>query len=94
MKPVNFDLKLSKYFDISINFNSRQIALLRATGYNGSGSLITDGHDFVFNVFIQKSDDITAFWAFFQFTLLMPIFWLNKTPRASSMDDPAFKNSM
>ncbi|ARD84957.1 glycosyltransferase [Ferroplasma acidiphilum] len=37
---------------------------------------------------------ITAFWAFFQFTLLMPVFWLNKTPRASSMDDPAFKNSM
>jgi hypothetical protein len=36
---------------------------------------------------------ITAFWVVFQFTLLMPIFWLNKTPRASSMDDPVFKNS-
>jgi len=36
---------------------------------------------------------ISAFWAFFQFALLMPIFWLNKDPRASSMDDPAFKNS-
>ena len=66
MKPVQFDLKLSKYFDISINFNSRQIALFRATGYNGPGSLIMDGHDFVFNVFIQKSDDITASKPFFQ----------------------------
>ena len=66
MKPVQFDLKLSKYFDISINFNSRQIALLRATGYNGSGSLITDGHDFFFNVFIPKSDNITALKPFFQ----------------------------
>ena len=66
MKPVNFDLKLSKYVDISINLNSRQIALFRATGYNGSGSLIMDSHDFVFNVFIPKSDDITALKPFLQ----------------------------
>lgn len=66
MRPVNFDLKLSKSFDISINLNSRQIALFRAIGYNGSGSLIMDSHDFVFNVFIPKSDDITALKSFFQ----------------------------
>ena len=66
MKPVNFDLKLSKYFDISINFNSRQIALFRATGYNSAGCLIRDGHDFLFNLFIPKTDDITALKPFFQ----------------------------
>jgi cellulose synthase (UDP-forming) len=36
---------------------------------------------------------ITGFWGFFQFMLLMPIFWLNKAPKESSMDYPAFKNS-
>jgi cellulose synthase (UDP-forming) len=37
---------------------------------------------------------ITSFWAIFQFILLMPLFWLNRNPRVSSMDDPAFKNYM
>ena len=35
---------------------------------------------------------ISAFWGFFQFTLLIPIFWLNRNPRESSMDAPAFKS--
>ncbi len=37
-------------------------------------------------------NDITAFWAFFQFFLLLPIFFLNKTPKKSSIDENSFKN--
>ncbi len=36
---------------------------------------------------------ISAFWGFFEITLLLPIFWLNKAPKESSMDTPAFKSS-
>ena len=35
---------------------------------------------------------VTAFWGFFQFMLLMPIFVLNRTPKESSMDFPVFKD--
>jgi hypothetical protein len=38
--------------------------------------------------------DISAFWGFFQLTLFLPIFWINKMPKPSSLDLPAFKNSM
>ncbi len=37
-------------------------------------------------------NDITVFWALFQLMLLLPIFFLNRTPKKSSMDEPAFKN--
>jgi len=35
--------------------------------------------------------DISAFWGFFQFMLLVPVFFLNRTPRESSIDSPVFK---
>lgn len=35
---------------------------------------------------------ITAFWGYFQFMLLTPIFILNRTPRESSIDIPVFKD--
>ena len=35
---------------------------------------------------------ISAFWGFFQLMLLLPIFWLNRPPKESSMDTPAFKS--
>ena len=35
---------------------------------------------------------ITAFWGFFQFMLLVPVFFLNRTPRESSIDFPVFKD--
>jgi cellulose synthase (UDP-forming) len=35
---------------------------------------------------------ISAFWGLFQLSLLIPIFWLNKNPKESSMDAPAFKS--
>ncbi|MEM0139614.1 MAG: glycosyltransferase family 2 protein [Ferroplasma sp.] len=36
-------------------------------------------------------DDVTAFWALFQIMLLSPIFILNKTPKITDIDEPAFK---
>ncbi len=33
---------------------------------------------------------ITSFWAAFQLSLLMPIFWLNRTAKTSLLDAPAF----
>jgi len=35
---------------------------------------------------------ITAFWGYFQFMLLTPIFILNRIPKESSMDFPVFKD--
>ncbi len=35
---------------------------------------------------------VTAFWGYFQFLLLTPVFILNRTPRESSMDYPVFKD--
>lgn len=37
---------------------------------------------------------ITAFWGCFQFTLLLQIFWLNRIPKKSMIDEPVFKHYM
>jgi hypothetical protein len=54
MKFLQIDTKLSKYFEILLNINSRQSILSRATKFNGFGSLVRDGNNFFFDVFIPK----------------------------------------
>lgn len=55
MKLLQEDAPLSKYFEIFLNINSRQLILSRATNFSGFGTLARDGNNFYFYVFIPKS---------------------------------------
>ncbi len=55
MKFLLKDARLSKYFEIFLNINSRQLILSRAINFSGFGTLARDGNNFYFHVFIPKS---------------------------------------
>jgi len=67
MKLSRINTKLTRYFDIAINFRSNHLALSRAAGYDGPGFLFRNGKDFFFDFFIVKSNNIDRLKPIFQF---------------------------
>jgi hypothetical protein len=65
MNILQIDSRLSKYFEIWINNNSRQLILSRSANFRGFGTLVRHDDDYYFDVLIPKSSNIEQLRPFF-----------------------------